>query len=607
MAKQNVEDIKLNSRGLRGDIPEVLSSPEATHFDEAGYQLLKFHGTYQQDDRDVRNQRKKEKLDKAWMFMIRSKMPGGKLTAQQYILHDEVAGEQGNGTLRLTTRQGIQFHGVLKSGLKETIAAVKNCGLTTWGACGDVVRNTMGPGSALKDPIHEDCQKLADEISTTFLPTSSSYVQIWLNGEKHEIAEDPAEQPEDPIYGKVYLPRKFKIGIAVPPRNDVDILTQDLAFVPHATADGLAVEGYTVYVGGGLGMTHNMTKTHPRLAEPMFFVPREHVLEAAIAVVTTQRDYGNREDRKRARLKYLIEERGLAWFRQEVESRMKGSTEEPRLAEFTTVGDMLGWHEQGDGNFFCGVHVAGGRITDGNIVEGRADKNEANGSSEGSPRYRSAFRRIAEEIGCNFIITPNTNLVLSDIRPADKERVQAMLDEHGIPSADGYTEMRKTAHACVALPTCGLAMSESERALPDLLDRFDSVLYKLGLESEPLLFRMTGCPNGCARPYNADFSLVGRAPGKYAVYVGGSSRGDKLGGLFEKTLPVEEVPVKFEELLTEFKAERLDGERFTDWWHRTHENGAAPDPDHFHVELKERDARLAEARANGEKPEMSAV
>lgn len=578
MAKQSVEEIKAASAALRGKIKETLSS-DASHFEEAEYQLLKFHGTYQQDDRDQRIPRKKAGLDKAWMFMVRSKMPGGRLTAEQYLVHDRMADELGNGTIRISTRQGFQIHGVLKDGLKATIARIKSSGLTTWGACGDVVRNTMGPASPIADPAHRDAQKLAEEISQKFLARSRAYVEIWLNGEKLEDLEpaSPREQ-EDPIYGETYLPRKFKIGIAIPPRNDVDVYSQDIGFVPHFPNG--EVEGYTILVGGGFGMTHGMVKTHPTLAKPLFYVAREDAVEAAVAIVTTQRDFGNREDRKRARMKYLIEERGLDWFRKEVQSRLNAPTEEPKSVEWTTVSDMNGWNEQGDGKLFCCAWVEEGRIQD-------TEKT----------RWRTAFREIAEKFGSPVSLTPNCNLIFYDIDPSDREAIQAVLDAHGVPRPETLTETRKMGHACVALPTCGLALSESERVFPSVISSIEPILKELGLEQDQLLIRMTGCPNGCARPYNADIAFVGRAPGKYALFIGGSSTGDRLAGLEKKVVKEEEIPDAVRPYLEEYAANRRNGETFSQYWGRTHTNGPEPDPEQFHIELEERAQRLAEKKA----------
>jgi sulfite reductase beta subunit-like hemoprotein len=473
-------------------------------------------------------------------------------------------------------------------GLKETIKQIKECGLTTWGACGDVVRNTMGPAAPIQDEAHIDSQRLSEEISEKFLARSSAYSDIWLNGEKLEVDENGApSEVEDDIYGKLYLPRKFKIGIAVAPRNDTDILSQDIGFVPHAPNG--KVEGYTVFVGGGFGMTHGMKKTHPVLAKPLFYAKRENIVEAAVEIVKVQRDFGNREDRKRARMKYLIEERGLEWFRKEVESRLSFTPEEPKPVTFNTVADMLGWHEQGDGKLFLCVHVAGGRIQDKNGVH-----------------YQAAFRKICREFGCDVKITSNTNMVFCDIDPKNRETIDKILRDHNVPNADNFTEARKTAHACVALPTCGLALAESERIFQGFLDDIDKALYKFGLEKEPLLIRMTGCPNGCARPYNADIGLVGRAPGKYALFLGGSIAGDRLCGLHEKMVPLEDVPKKITPLLKQFSQEKEDGETFSHWWGRTFENGPEPSPDQFHVELEERAKKLAEKKEQEGKVEVAA-
>ena len=588
MSKATVEEIKLASGGLRGQIAEVLADAALSHVDENENVLLKFHGTYQQDDRDLRVQLAKEKKDKAWQFMVRSKLPGGRVSAKQWLIHDELC-RLSEGSLRLTNRQGIQLHGVLKGNLKAVIAGVCKSGLTTMGACGDVVRNTMGPAAPVKDAAHEDAQKLAEEISQRFLWRSQSYADIWLDGEKVELPwasteVDPAvrEQTQatdgapDPIYGQKYLPRKFKIGIAVPPRNDADILSQDVGFAAHVV-DG-AVEGYTIFIGGGFGMSHGQVQTRPFLAQPLCYVKRAHVVDATEAIVTTQRDFGNREDRKQARMKYLVQSRGIDWFREEVKRRLPGIEVLPaKDVTLTTVEDDLGWHEQGDGRLYCAVHVSMGRVTD-----------RPNG-----PQYLSAFNEIARTLGLPFVITANTNIVVADVAPEQRPQVDAILAKHHVPHADGFTATRRVAHACVALPTCGLSLSESERALPGILDRVDDVLKELDLASDPVLIRMTGCPNGCGRPYNADFGFVGRAPGKYAMYVGGSIAGDRLAGLEHKTVTAEDIPAKIRGFLEAFKAERQNGETFSAWFGRTRTVGPAPDPEQFHIEFAERAAKLA--------------
>ena len=591
MSKASVEDIKLESQGLRGKLGEEIGDTALSHLPEESNVLMKFHGSYQQDDRDLRVKLTKEGKDKAWSFMIRSKMPGGRATAAQWLLHDDLC-EKANGTIRLTNRQGIQLHGVLKGGVKEVISSVCHSGLSTMGACGDVVRNTMGPAAPIKDAVHADVATLSEELSNRFLWRSNAYADIWLDGEKVEPnwVKDPEVDPAvravtqaaegEPIYGKVYLPRKFKIGIAIEPSNDVDIYSQDLGFVAHVV-DG-QVEGYTLTVGGGFGMSHGQLGTRPFLGQPLFYVKRANAVDAAEAVVTTQRDFGNRADRKNARLKYTVQTMGIDGFRDEVKRRLPGIDIQPaKELKLETVEDNLGWHEQGDGRLYVAVYVNMGRVD----------------NKPGAPQYRACFREIAETIGCPFVITPNTNVILADIEPADQAKVDAILAKHGVVHTDGFTRARKVAHACVALPTCGLSLSESERALPGILDTIDPILRELGLADEPILFRMTGCPNGCGRPYNADFGFVGRAPNKYAMFVGGSIRGDRLAGLEFKSVTGEELPNKVRTFLEAFKAERKDGEIFADWFARTRTTGEAPTPEQFHIELAERAAKLAAQKA----------
>ena len=567
MGSKSVEEIKAESHALRGDIQKTLFA-DASHFSEEEYQLLKFHGTYQQDDRDQRVSRKKQHLDKAWIFMVRSKMPGGALTAEQYLAHDRIAGELGNNTLRITTRQGFQLHGVLKGDLQECIHRINLSGITTWGACGDVVRNTVAPAAPFKDEAHLDAQRLAKELSDTFLAKTSAYAEIWLNGEP--LNADSTN--DEPIYGKLYLPRKFKIGIGIPPRNDVDIYTQDLGFISHQQNG--RVEGYTVVAGGGFGMSHGKTETFPALAQPLFYIAREHAVKAAVAVVTTQRDFGNRTDRKQARLKYLINERGIGWFRDEVRKRLDVPVEPAKEVTWNTVSDLLGWHEQGDGKLLCGIWIEEGRIKD---TEER--------------RWRSAFREIAQKFGLPIRLTTNCNIIFHEIEPSLKSQIAEILDQHGIPKPADLTETRRLAQACVALPTCGLALAESERVFHLVLDKIDEVLKEFDLRDEPILIRMTGCPNGCARPYNADISFVGRAPGKYAFYVGGSVTGERLVGMHEKTVAIEDIPSRVRELIEEFVNNRQGGENFTTYWGRTHVNGAAPTPGQFHAEFAQREKK----------------
>ena len=565
MASKSVEEIKSESHALRGTIQETLLG-DASHFSDEEYQLLKFHGTYQQDDRDQRVPRKKKNLDKAWMFMVRSKLPGGALSAQQYLAHDRIAGDLGNGTLRITTRQGFQLHGVLKGDLQDYIRRINESGITTWGACGDVVRNITAAPTPFKDEAHLDAQRLARELSETFLAKTTAYAQIWLNDE--HLNPEPGDA--EPIYGRVYLPRKFKIGIAIPPRNDIDIYTNDLGFISNV--ENGVVTGYTVVAGGGFGMSHGKTETFPALAKPLFYVAREHAVKAAVAVVGAQRDFGNRNDRKRARLKYLIDERGIDWFREEVVKRLDAPYEPAKEVHWNTVSDVLGWHEQGDGKLFCALWIEEGRIKD-----------------TPQRKWRTAFRTIAEQFGFPVRLTTNCNIIFHDIDPTAKEKCTDILAAHGIPKPEYLTETRRLAQACVALPNCGLALAESERVFHLVLDKVDDILREFGLNEEPILIRMTGCPNGCARPYNADIAFVGRMPGKYALFVGGSVTGERLAGLQEKTVTLEDIPARVRGLIEEFVQNRHGNENFSNYWGRTHVNGPAPKPEQFHFEFAQRE------------------
>lgn len=588
MSKASVEEIKLQSAGLRGQLAEQFADTSSPNIPEDSNILLKHHGSYQQDNRDVRAQRSKEKLEKDWSFMIRSKMPGGRISAKQWLIHDDLC-TKAMGNMRLTNRQGIQLHGVLKGNLREVIQNVCRSGLTTMGACGDVVRNTMGPAAPLADAVHQDTQRLSEEISQRFLWRSSAYADIWLDGERIDPAwidapeVDPkvramtaAAEGEDPIYGKIYLPRKFKIGIAIEPNNDTDIYSQDVGLVPFVV--GGAVEGYTITVGGGFGMSHGQLSTRPFLGQPLLYVKRAHVVDAIEAIVTTQRDHGNRTERKNARLKYTVQTMGLDGFRAEVQRRLPGIvTEAPKTLRFDSVEDQLGWHDQGDGRFYCGVYVSMGRVVD--VPQGS--------------QYRSAFAKIARELQLPFIVTPNANLIIADISPELRPKVEALLASHGLHCGETLTRASRVAHACVALPTCGLALSESERALPGFMQQIDGILRELGLEEDALLIRMTGCPNGCGRPYNADIGFVGRAPNKWAMFVGGSIRGNQLAGLQIKSIVGENIAGEVRQLLVAYKDERQAGEIFADWFARTRTRGEEPVPEQFHVELAERAARLA--------------
>ncbi|QSR88500.1 NADPH-dependent assimilatory sulfite reductase hemoprotein subunit [Methylacidiphilum caldifontis] len=561
-----IEHIKEKSRSLRGAILETLKKASETHFSEEDAQVLKFHGCYQQDNRDLRNERKKQGLDKAWIFMVRTKCPGGALSASQYLSLDKLSDAVGNGTLRITTRQGIQLHGVVFGGLRRCISSIIGSGIHTWGACGDIVRNVVASPSPIKDGVHDQIQQIALSISNLFLSKSKAYTEIWINSIPVEYGlENENQLEEEPIYGKVYLPRKFKIGFVIPPHNDVDIYSQDLGFVTHVSAN--KIEGFTVLVGGSHGMTHGIVKTYPKLAVPLFFIPLEKLSETAIAIVQTQRDFGNREDRKRARLKYLIDERGIDWFRSEVCSRLSFVPEEPKPFSFSSVSDRLGWHSQGDGKYFLGIRVENGRIGDFPSLP-----------------LRSILRNLIQDYQPSIRLTPNANILLCDIDEDKKEHINRLLVQNRLFPVSLKTVARNVAHACVALPTCGLALAESERVFPQIMDKIEEILVELGLSKEEILIRMSGCPNGCSRPYNADIAFVGRAPNRYALYVGGSIAGDRLASLQKRVVELADIPSVVREYLEDFVQNRRPEESFSQYWQRINPGCEESTPQQFHQE-----------------------
>jgi sulfite reductase (ferredoxin) len=547
MAKVNVEEVKDASNYLRGTLPEQLAS-EADHFDEAGIQLIKFHGIYQQEDRDLRKERKKQSLGAAHSFMVRSKLPGGKLTAQQWLAHDELCDKYGSGNFRLTSRQGIQFHGILKSNLKQHIKELNEALVSTLAACGDVERNVMCcPAPLVGDPLHDTIQNLADQLAEHLAPRTPAYHEIWLDGES-VISHHNGEVIE-PIYGKHYLPRKFKSAVGLPEDNCVDALTNDLAVIAYHPKG--PVEGYNIFAGGGMGMTHGMEKTYPRLATPVCFAAPDEVIDACTAVVKVQRDFGNREDRKTARLKYTIDSLGQEKFVALVNEYF-GRPLAPTTGE-TVFGydNHLGWHEQGDGNWFVGVHILSGRIADGP-----------------AGNIRSGLRELVVKFQPRLRITAQQNLLICDVKPSDRQAIESLLDKNGMGTARIIPKLHQEALACVALPTCGLALAESERALPEILSIVHAELARVGLADEDIVLRMTGCPNGCVRPYNSDIGFVGRSPGKYVIFLGGNKLGDALSFQFKDLVPTEQIASTLRPSLLYFKQHRRDGERFGDFCRR---------------------------------------
>jgi sulfite reductase (ferredoxin) len=538
-----VELVKENSRALRGTIAEELASHHEK-LGDADKNLLKFHGSYQQEDRDARKARRTDGRGKSHIFMVRCKIPGGRVTASQYLALDELAGTHASGTLRFTSRQGIQFHGVLKNNLKRTIAGINATLLTTLGACGDVNRNVMACPAPIRG-VRDRMQATANEIALHLAPRTKAYHEIWLDGEPTE----KSGQDEEPIYGKVYLPRKFKVGLGLPDDNCVDVFAQDLGLLAIPEKDGFA--GYNLLVGGGMGMSHGNEQTFPYLGKPICFVAENEVVTACEAVVKLFRDHGNRADRKRARIKYVVHDWGVERFRSVLAEYLPGKLEHPRRIKVTGFDLHLGAHPQGDGRWWYGVSVENGRVKD-----------------DGSRRLRSGLRAIVDRFRPEVRLTPMQDVLLCGLSGSDLPILETMLDQYGIPRPGSISPSRRYSIACPAIPTCGLAISEAERALPSILDELEGALRDLGLEHEAVSVRMTGCPNGCARPYQSDVGIVGRSGDKYVVYVGGRALGDRLNFELRDLTPRNEIVSTLLPLLRKFKEERAGSESFGDFCQR---------------------------------------
>jgi sulfite reductase (ferredoxin) len=550
--RSKLEFLKEGSRQLRGTLVEELSNDDAAFSADAS-QLLKHHGSYMQDDRDVRKQKNPDgtKKGKAYSCMVRTRIPGGRVTADQFLAELDLCDQLANGTVRITSRQGFQLHGVLKSNLRETIQAINASNLTTLAACGDVNRNVMCcPAPYKNNPVHDQMQALSQELAEHFRPKSTAYHEIWLTDEDGNRENVTEFQPvEEPIYGKYYLPRKFKMAIALPDDNCIDIYTQDLGFL--AVVEGDQIVGYNVIVGGGMGRTPSAEKTFPRVGDKMTYVTCEQVLAVAEAVVKVQRDFGNREDRKRARLKYLVHDWGLAKFKAKVEEYFGGSLPDPHPSDVTGVEDHMGWHEQGDGKLFLGINIENGRIKD-----------------EGDLRLKTGLRAVLQKYGMDTRLTALQSVILCDIDPADKADIEALLTEHGIQLAENLSLVRRFSIACPAFPTCGLSITESERVMPEVVDQLEAVISEHGLEDQKIAVHMTGCPNGCARPYTPDIGLVGRAVGKYTLFLGGNPEGTRVGFIYRDMVPMDEIASTVSPLLASYRSDRQNGESFGDYCHR---------------------------------------
>ncbi len=539
------ESIKAASNHLRGLIKEELVE-DTLAFGDDSEQLLKFHGIYQQDDRDRRKEARARGLDKHHQLMIRTRIPGGIVSPDAYLAHDDISGRWANGTLRVTTRQDFQLHGVLKGDLKRSIAAINTALLTTLGGCGDVERNIMCCPEPKADRFHEQAHQAIAAMVAALTPRTGAYHEIWLDGE----VVDSSEPEVEPLYGEQYLPRKFKTTVALEGDNCVDIYAHDLAIVAMR-GDGGAVRGFNVLVGGGLGRTHNKPETFVAVAQPLAFVEQDQVVDVAREVVAVQRDYGDRTNRKHARLKYTIADRGLGWFRAEVQSRLAFTLQPPEPLRWEPVDDHLGWHEQGDGNLYVGVYIENGRIADA-----------------GDVRSRTGLRKIVEEIRPEVRLTAQQNVILAGISPAQRTRVEELLAEHGVASVESIPRAIRHAIACPAIPTCGLAVAEAERVLPGLIRQIAAMLDELGLAEERISFRMSGCPNGCSRPYLGDVGFVGTTLGKYDVMLAGDFDGTRLNRVYAPNVPIADIPSLLRPIFLEFRSARRPKEGFGDWVER---------------------------------------
>ena len=572
MSESKQEGYKRESVGLRGNIADELEDRSTEFVSDESYELLKFFGSYQGYDRDTATPRKKQGLDKEWEFMLRLKMPAGRLTAKQYLALDNYCDARANGSLRITTRQTFQFHQIIKKDLKPFIKEISNELLSTMGGCGDVVRNITTCPAPLKDKPHAEMLELSYQLATHLAPRTEAYWDMFVDGEKLAYPFNPvtsSQQPAvsnhadgqrlraegfEPIYGPTYMPRKFKISVIDPSDNCTDALTNDLAFLADIK-DG-EILGYHVVIGGGMGMKHNTPATYPRLATPITYIAPQDAVTMAEAIVKLQRDYGDRENRQHARLKYVVAEKGDDWVREKLADYFEGEIAPARpLPEFG-LHDHMGWHEQGDGKWFLGVPIPSGRIID---IE--------SGSYKGV-QYRTGLRAVIEKYEMNLTLTADQNIILCDIAESEKETITQILRDHGIRLKEDITHLARHFHACVSLPTCGKGLAESERVEIPLVKQLEKLFDKHGLSEEEIAIRIAGCPNGCSRPYGGEIGIVGRMPGKYLLYLGGEYHGTRLGTAAFDKVPLEEITDALDPILAHYVEERERNEKFGDFCHR---------------------------------------
>ncbi|MCY7892065.1 assimilatory sulfite reductase (NADPH) hemoprotein subunit [Bacillus vallismortis] len=556
----DVERIKQESDYLRGTLKEVMLDRISAGIPDDDNRLMKHHGSYLQDDRDLRNERQKQKLEPAYQFMLRVRMPGGVSTPEQWLVMDDLSQKYGNGTLKLTTRETFQMHGILKWNMKKTIQTIHSALLDTIAACGDVNRNVMCASNPYQSDIHSEVYEWSKKLSDDLLPRTRAYHEIWLDEER--VAGTPEEEVE-PMYGPLYLPRKFKIGIAVPPSNDIDVFSQDLGFIA-IVEDGELI-GFNVAIGGGMGMTHGDTATYPQLAKVIGFCRPEQMYDVAEKTITIQRDYGNRSVRKNARFKYTVDRLGLETVKEELENRLGWSLEEAKPYHFDHNGDRYGWVEGIEDKWHFTLFVEGGRITDYDDY-----------------KLMTGLREIAKVHTGEFRLTSNQNLIIANVSSDQKDEISALIAQYGLTDGKHHSALRRGSMACVALPTCGLAMAEAERYLPPLLDKVEEIIDENGLRDQEITIRMTGCPNGCARHALGEIGFIGKAPGKYNMYLGAAFDGSRLSKMYRENIGEADILSELRVLLSRYAKEREEGEHFGDFVIRAGIIKATTDGTNFH-------------------------
>ncbi|ATO27584.1 sulfite reductase [Bacillus atrophaeus] len=559
----DVEDIKEKSDYLRGTLKEVMLDRISAGIPDDDNRLMKHHGSYLQDDRDLRNERQKQKLEPAYQFMLRVRMPGGVSTPAQWLVMDDLSQKYGNNTLKLTTRETFQMHGILKWNMKKTIQEINAALLDTIAACGDVNRNVMCASNPYQSEIHTEVYEWSKKLSDDLLPRTRAYHEIWLDEER--VAGTPETEEVEPMYGPLYLPRKFKIGIAVPPSNDVDVFSQDLGFI--AIVEEGKLIGFNVAIGGGMGMTHGDQATYPQLAKVIGFCKPEQMYDVAEKVITIQRDYGNRSVRKNARFKYTVDRLGVETVKAELENRLGWSLAEAKAFHFDHNGDRYGWVKGVEGKWHFTLFVEGGRITDYDDY-----------------KLMTGLREIAKVHTGEFRLTSNQNLIISNVTSQNKDAISSLIEKYGLTDGRQHSALRRSSMACVALPTCGLAMAEAERYLPVLIDKIEEIVNENGLRDEEITIRMTGCPNGCARHALGEIGFIGKAPGKYNMYLGAAFDGSRLSKMYRENIGEEEILSELNVLLSRYAKERNEGERFGDFVIRAGVIKATTDGTNFHHE-----------------------